>query len=182
MTREKVELDDIIGIVKTDEPTDSVELKKEIYNTNPSLRHQPIEAPEYDVGAFYVVKDDEAGETCPVIINGYAATNGYVASLLNEWNDWIIELQNVNKNLKEYNISIKDFYFSLLNENEGLQQELKEFKENTFKEIDKRINTLKANSRQCHESGSHDKGMEFTSQAEVLERLKKALKENLEEE
>lgn len=30
--RKKVELEDIIGIVKTDEPTNSVELKKEAYN------------------------------------------------------------------------------------------------------------------------------------------------------
>ena len=32
MEKSKVTIDDIIGIVKTDEPTDSVELKKELYN------------------------------------------------------------------------------------------------------------------------------------------------------
>lgn len=31
MTKKKVELDDIIGLIKTDEPTNSVELKKEVY-------------------------------------------------------------------------------------------------------------------------------------------------------
>ena len=31
LENEEVELDDIIGLVKTDEPTDSVELKKELY-------------------------------------------------------------------------------------------------------------------------------------------------------
>lgn len=149
MTHEKVELEDIIGIVKTDTPTNSVELKKEIYTTENDLRHQPISNPKYDVGAFYVVAG-YSGESCPVIINGNVATNSYIASLLNEWNDWLIELIS--------------------------------FKENVFFALDTRITTLKKNSEYCHQSGSHEKGMEFTAQAELLERLKKALLQKEDEE
>lgn len=63
--------------------------------------------------------------------------------------------------------------------NELMQKanELDEFKKRVFDEIDKRINTLKANSKQCHQGGSHDKGIEFTLQAELLERLRDDLQE-----
>ena len=90
MNREKVELNEIIGIVKTDTPTNSVELKKEMYNDT---------------------------------------------------------LNKLDKNCED-------------------------LKKRVFYEIDRRINTLKANSSQCHQAGSHDKGIEFTLQAELLERLK----------
>lgn len=147
MTREKVELEDIIGIVETDYPTNSVELKKEMYKNSPGLRHGPYTKEDIkheDLGVFYAL-DEYVGDTCPIVINANGSpTNGYIADLLNEWNDWLIELL--------------------------------EFKEDVFREIDVRINTLEANSRQCHQSGSHEKGMEFTSQAALLERLKKALK------
>lgn len=56
-------------------------------------------------------------------------------------------------------------------------KELKQFKEQVFFLIDKRIRTLEANSKQCHLGGSHEKGIEFTLQAELLERLKKELEE-----
>lgn len=55
--------------------------------------------------------------------------------------------------------------------------QLKQYKQRVFNAIDKRINTLEANSRQCHQGGNHEKGIEFTLQAELLERLKKELKE-----
>lgn len=74
-----------------------------------------------------------------------------------------------------------DFYdeYSLITTNELITKanELDEFKKRVFDEIDKRINTLKANSKQCHQGGSHDKGIEFTLQAELLERLRDDLQE-----
>ena len=54
-------------------------------------------------------------------------------------------------------------------------QSLKENYDRILHIIDTRIDTLKANSSYCHQSNSHDKGIEFTSQAELLERLKEAI-------
>ena len=56
-------------------------------------------------------------------------------------------------------------------------KELQEFKDKVFNLIDKRIRTLEANSKQCHQGWSHEKGIEFTLQAELLKRLKKELQE-----
>ncbi len=63
----------------------------------------------------------------------------------------------------------------VLNELSERNNELQQFKERVFLLIDKRIQTLEANSKQCHQGGSHEKGIEFTLQAELLERLKKEL-------
>ena len=54
-----------------------------------------------------------------------------------------------------------------------LLNDYNQFQEQVFKELDKRIMTLQKNSSYCHQSGSHEKGLEFTLQAELLERLKK---------
>lgn len=69
---------------------------------NDELRHGPYEKIKYpNNGVFYCVNKEYVEETCPVIINGNTATNGYVVALLNEWNDWIIELLDENERLKK---------------------------------------------------------------------------------
>lgn len=86
-------------------------------------------------------------------------------------------------NQKQHNMGIGDELWlgevvAMLNEGVTLAEEneqLKQFKERVFLLIDKRIRTLEANSKQCHQGGSHEKGIEFTLQAELLERLKKEL-------
>lgn len=78
---------------------------------------------------------------------------------------WLVEYVQQQKLVENIN--------NLAGENKKLQQ----FKEKVFALIDKRIQTLKANSKQCHQCGSHEKGIEFTLQAELLERLKKELEE-----
>lgn len=80
-----------------------------------------------------------------------------------------------NKELTDENTRLKLHIDNLTKTNHNIVEEDYLFKEKVFKEINKRIETLQSNSKQCHLGGSHEKGMEFTRQAELLERLKNAL-------
>ena len=79
----------------------------------------------------------------------------------------------IYKELDESLPSLEDLLNGLSEENE----QLKQFKEQVFLLIDKKIRTLEANSKQCHLGGCYEKGIEFTLQAELLKRLKKELSE-----
>ena len=79
---EKTNIDDIIGIVKTEEKTDSVELKKEYYKNQSKDKHYTYLDYSKDgyIGSFYEV--------------GKPLTNKAVCDLLNEQNTRIKELEN----------------------------------------------------------------------------------------
>lgn len=78
---------------------------------------------------------------------------------------------------KKYRVPV-EFYFKRMCVYKKEAESLKQFYDKVFDSIDNRINTLQANSDQCHQGGNHDKGIEFTLQAELLERLRKELKNN----
>ena len=101
--------------------------------------------------------------------------------------DMLNKYEEGKRNLNEINGILNATADNLIAENTHLMElhkfdeetikQLEHFKQETFNAIDKRINTLEANSKQCHRCGSHEKGIEFTLQAELLQRLRKALED-----
>lgn len=93
--RKKVEVNDIIGLIKTGEPTNSVELKKEIYNGNNKTRNKKYslwKCNDYKNG----VKDNER--------NAYYLDEE-VVDLLNQLNDIIDPIRKI---CEKYNIRLED--------------------------------------------------------------------------
>ena len=82
---EKTNIDDIIGIVKTEEKTDSVELKKEYYKNQSKDKHYTYLNYSRDghIGSFY--------------LNDKPITNKEVWDLLNEQEETINELKQRNQ-------------------------------------------------------------------------------------
>ena len=93
---EKTNIDDIIGIVKTEEKTDSVELKKEYYKNQSKDKHYTYldYSKEGYIGSFYE--------------NGKSLTNKEVCDLLNEQDNRIKSKERVIKAYEDYIKTLKE--------------------------------------------------------------------------
>ena len=107
---EKTNIDDIIGIVKTGEKTDSVELKKEYYKNQSKDKHYTYLNYSKDgyIGSFYE--------------NDKPLTNKEVWDLLNEQEERIQELEKENKQLKIEVLGQSEEIEILSDENKRLKQ------------------------------------------------------------
>ena len=96
---EKTNIDDIIGIVKTEEKTDSVELKKEYYKNQSKDKHYTYLNYSRDghIGSFY--------------LNDKPITNKEVWDLLNEQEETINELKQRNQRQYERLKELTDLMF-----------------------------------------------------------------------
>ena len=99
---EKTNIDDIIGLVKTEEKTDSVELKKEYYKNQSKDKHYTYLNYSRDgyIGSFY--KNDKP------------LTTKEVWDILNEQEEMIKRLKNELTHYKVMFNSLQDRYSGLL--------------------------------------------------------------------
>ena len=115
--RLKVELEDIVGLVKTDDVTDSVELKKEYYDSkSKNKRYEEM----YSKYCGLVVADMS---TNPRICSARRISDMEIVDELNQLNDENEELKKENKHLRctiESN-SQDDYIDYLKSENEQLK-------------------------------------------------------------
>lgn len=158
--RNKVELEDIIGIVKTDEVTNSVELKKEVYN---DVENQ-----------FKFDRDTVATNLkTPIVYDGERMSIGEVLGKLNE-------LNNENKEL--YNFNLHTINQELQEENNRLKlknNRLKQDKKEIIEAIDGRIKGLEENIMQNKKGTDYNWNVVLCclGMIDVLNNLKKELQE-----
>lgn len=95
--REKVTLEDIIGIVKTDEPTNSVELKKDLYRDTENKQFTY----DFDTG---FVSDNKTGNSYEMFKHNDGVE---ITSLLNELSE---KNEQLEKRVKELETEIDDIW------------------------------------------------------------------------
>ena len=112
--RDKVTVDDIIGLIHTDEITNSVELKKDLYRDNQNKRFKHM---RNRLGMQFICYDDKE-----ILMGTFADADGisYIVKLLNNLHE---QLEPIQKICEKYNIKLKDLPATLeeyiANDNDG---------------------------------------------------------------